>query len=104
MNTMNYMRTLAETRTIIEMAVNHSKVIALNCDSNCCLQNGIDLLEVAAMNESGASANLRVRHAPAKMFECSNFDSPSGSRFNKVHVCNHFGQIRSAKVSKHLLG
>ena len=36
---------------INETVVNRSKVIALNCDSDCYLQDGIDLLKVAVMNE-----------------------------------------------------
>ena len=47
----SYVRTLAETRNIIETVVNRAKVIAVHCDSDCSLQDGIDLLEVAVMDE-----------------------------------------------------
>ena len=46
----SYVKTLAQAKTIIEKTIGVARVIALNLDSDCCLQNGVDLLEVAVMN------------------------------------------------------
>lgn len=43
----NYVKTLSKAKSIVEIISKRSKVIAINCDSDCCLQNGVDLLEVA---------------------------------------------------------
>lgn len=51
MDKVQYVKTLARTKTIIETVINRCRVIALNLDSDCCLQDGVDLLEVAVMSE-----------------------------------------------------
>jgi hypothetical protein len=47
MDKVTYVKTIQKTKSIVELIMKKSKVISLNCDSDCCLQNGIDLLEVA---------------------------------------------------------
>lgn len=51
MDKVNYVRTLDKAESIIKNSISCSKVIALNCDSDCSLQNGIDLLEIAVMSK-----------------------------------------------------
>jgi len=49
MDKVNYVKTLSKAKSIVDTIQQRSKVISMNCDSDCCLQNGIDLLEVAVI-------------------------------------------------------
>jgi len=52
MDKVHYVNTLDKAKSIVDLIERRSKVISINCDSDCCLQNGIDLLEIAITFDS----------------------------------------------------